>query len=243
MQLPNHKEMLEAGVHIGHLRRKWNPKMRPFIFQEHRGIHLIDLHATSANLEEAGKAAKALAKSGKKIMYVATKKQASEIVAHAARTVNMPYVTDRWLGGMMTNFSTIRKSVKKMKNIERMLADGSLSSVTKKERLTLTREHEKLNKVLGGIADLNRLPHAVFIIDPSHEHLALNEAKKLNIRTLALVDTNCDPTSVDWAVPANDDSSRSVSLLTNYITECIKEGLSERAAEKAEQKTVEQKEA
>lgn len=232
MKTPNHKEMLDAGVHFGHLKRKWNPKMRPYILVERKGIHLIDLNRTSECLERAGKAAKQLAKSGRKIMFVATKKQAREIVSNAARSVNMPFVTERWLGGMMTNFATIRKSIKKMQSIDRMLADGSLSSVTKKERLTLTRERNKLEKVLGGIANLNRVPHAIFIVDTSHEHIAVAEAKKLGLRTLGLVDTNCDPGEVDFPIPANDDSSRSVSLLTDYITSCIKEGLEERNKEK-----------
>ncbi len=236
MQVPNQKEMLEAGVHFGHLKRKWNPKMRPYIFMERKGVHLIDLNRTQECLEKAGRAAKALAKSGRKIMYVATKKQARDIVADAARSVNMPYVTNRWLGGMMTNFATIKRSVKKMKNIERMLADGSLSSVTKKERLTLTREKDKLEKVLGGIANLNRMPHAVFLVDISQEHLALAEATKLRLRTFAMVDTNSNPNSVHFPIPANDDSSRSVKLITDYITACIKEGLEERKNESASAK-------
>ncbi len=236
MQIPSQKEMLDAGVHFGHLKRKWNPKMRPYIFMERKGVHLIDLNRTQECLEQAGKAVKALARSGRKIMYVATKKQAREIVENAARSVNMPYVTNRWLGGMMTNFSTIKRSVKKMKNIEKMLTDGSLSSVTKKERLTLTREKDKLEKVLGGIANLNRMPHAVFIVDITNEHLALAEATKLRLRTIAMVDTNGNPNDVHFPIPGNDDSAKSVQLITEYITSCIKEGLEERKQDNAQPK-------
>jgi small subunit ribosomal protein S2 len=234
MNSPTYKELLDAGVHFGHLKRKWNPKMRPYIFMERKGIHIIDLNRSIECLEEAAAAAKQMAKSGKKIMYVATKKQAREIVSKAALSVGMPYVTERWLGGMMTNFSTIRRSIKKMNNIDKMLADGSLTSVTKKERLTLTRERNKLEKVLGGIANLNRLPSAVFIVDIHHEHLALAESKKLGLRTFALVDTNSDPNTVDFAIPANDDASKSIAVMTNYITEAIKEGLAERSKMKEE---------
>lgn len=235
MKKPTHKELLDAGVHFGHLKSKWNPKMQPYIFAERKGIHIIDVNRTQEGMERAALALKQLAKSGRKIMFVATKKQAREIVSKAAQSVNMPYVTDRWLGGMMTNFSTIRRSVKKMQNIEKILADGSLTSVTKKERLTLSREKEKLNRVLGGIADLNRLPSALFIVDISHEHLALAEADKLGMKTFAMVDTNSDPNLVDFAIPANDDASKSIELITNFVTEAIKEGLAERnAAKKAE---------
>lgn len=234
MNTPTYKELLDAGVHFGHLKRKWNPKMRPYIFMERKGIHIIDLNRSIECLEDAAAAAKQMAKSGKKIMFVATKKQAREIVAKAALSVGMPYVTERWLGGMMTNFTTIRRSIKKMNNIDKMLADGSLTSVTKKERLTLTRERNKLEKVLGGIANLNRLPSAVFIVDIHHEHLALAEAKKLGLRTFALVDTNSDPNTVDFAIPANDDASKSIAVMTNYITEAIKEGLAERSKMKEE---------
>jgi len=184
-QLPTYKELLDAGVHYGHQKAKWNPKMSKYIFMEKKGIHIIDLNRTSESLERTANAMKQIAKSGKKILFVATKKQAKDIVANAARQVNMPYVTERWLGGMMTNFSTIRKSVKKMNNIDKMLADGSLSSITKKEKLTLTRERNKLEKVLGGIANINRLPSAVFVIDVTHEHIAIAEAKKLGMKTFA----------------------------------------------------------
>ncbi len=234
MDKPSYQDLLEAGVHFGHMRSKWNPKMRQYIFMERKGIHIIDLNRTAENLEKAALSMKALAKSGKKILFVATKKQAREIIAAAAKTVNMPYVTDRWLGGMMTNFATIRRSVKKMNNLELMLTDGTLSSTTKKERLTLTREMNKLNKVLGGISDINRLPHAIFIVDIGREHLALAEAKKLGIKTYAMVDTNGDPNLVDFAIPANDDSSKSITYITQYITNAIKEGLAERGKEREE---------
>ena len=234
MQLPEYKDLLAAGVHFGHMKKKWNPAMRPYIFMERKGIHIIDLNRTSECLEKAGRAAKQIARSGKKILFVATKKQAKEIVVQAAESVNMPYVTERWLGGMMTNFATIRKSIKKMQNYERMLADGTLTNVTKKERLMITREKAKLEKVLTGIAQLNRLPHAVFIIDIHHEHIALAEANKLGMRTIALVDTNSDPREVDFPIPANDDASKSVAVITDYITSCIKEGLDERKKAKME---------
>lgn len=239
MEKPVYKDLLEAGVHFGHLRRKWNPNMRPYIFMEKKGIHIIDLNRTAESLEEAANAIKSIAKSGRKIMFIATKKQAREIVSKAARSVGMPYVTERWLGGMMTNFSTIRRSVKKMQNIDTMLNDGTLSSVTKKERLTLTRERNKLEKVLGGIANLNRLPAAVFIVDISHEHIALAESKKLGLRTFAMVDTNSDPNEVDFAIPSNDDASKSIEFITNYMTKAIKEGLEERDKAKAEKEAEE----
>lgn len=229
MQTPTYKELLDAGVHFGHLRSKWNPKMRPYIFMEKKGIHIIDLNTTQECLERAGKAMKELAKQGKKIMFVSTKKQTKNILADDARASSMPHVTERWLGGMMTNFATIRRSVKKMNNIDKMLGDGSLTSVTKKERLTLTRERDKLEKVLGGIAGLNRLPHAIFVVDTEHEHLAIAEAKKLGIKTFAIVDTNSNPMDVDYPVPANDDASKSVQIISEYLTNSIKEGLAERA--------------
>jgi small subunit ribosomal protein S2 len=227
MAKPTYQELLDAGVHFGHLKRKWNPKMNPYIFMEKKGIHIIDLNRTGEGLERAANAMRQIAKSGKKIMFVATKKQARVIVEDAARSVNMPFVTDRWLGGMMTNFTTIRKSVKKMQNIEKMLVDPSVQ-ITKKERLTLTRERDRMNKVLGGISDLNRLPSAIFLVDIGHEHLALAESKRLGLRTFGMVDTNCDPNLVDFAIPSNDDASRSIAIITNYLVEAIKEGLSER---------------
>ena len=233
MAKPTYNELLEAGVHFGHLRKKWNPKMSPYIFMERKGIHIIDLNRTSECLEKAALAMKAVAKSGRKIMFVATKKQAKDIVATAARSVGMPFVTERWLGGMMTNFSTIKRSVKKMQRIDSMLQDGSLSSVTKKERLTLTRERNKLEKVLGGIANMNRLPAAVFVVDISHEHIAIAEAHKLGMRTFAMVDTNSDPNQVDFPIPSNDDASKSVKIVTDYLVAAIKEGLDERNSSKS----------
>lgn len=229
-----HQQLLEAGVHFGHQRKKWNPKMLPYIFAEKNGIHIIDLNKTIEGLEETAAGLKQIAKSGKKIMFVATKKQAKEIVSDAAAKVNMPFVTERWLGGMLTNFQTIRKSVKKMQNIDKMLGDGSLDSVTKKERLTLDRSKQKMEKVLGGISQMNRLPAALFIVDISHEHIALAEAKRLGVTTFAMVDTNSDPTKVDFAVPANDDATKSIAIITNYLTAAIQEGLDERAANKDE---------
>ncbi len=224
-----HQQLLEAGVHFGHLKKKWNPKMLPYIFTEKNGIHIIDLNKTIEGLDEAAAALKSIAKSGKKIMFVATKKQAKEIVADAAVKANMPYVTERWLGGMLTNFSTIRKSVKKMLSIEKMLQDGTMDSVTKKERLTLTRSKEKMEKVLGGISQMGRTPAALFMVDISHEHIALAEAKRLGITTFAMVDTNSDPTKVDFPVPANDDATKSIAIITQYLTAAILEGLQERA--------------
>src|SRR3954466_7423423 len=229
------QQLLEAGVHFGHLKKKWNPKMLPYIFAEKNGIHIIDLNKTIEGLQESAAAMRQMAKSGKKIMFVATKKQAKEIVAEAAAKVNMPFVTERWLGGMLTNFSTIRKSVKKMQSIEKMLQDGTMDSVTKKERLTLTRSKEKMEKVLGGISQMGRTPAALFMVDISHEHIALAEAKRLGITTLAMVDTNSDPTKVDFAVPANDDATKSIAIITQYLTAAILEGLQERAQVKEEE--------
>lgn len=229
------QQLLEAGVHFGHLRKKWNPKMLPYIFAEKKGIHIIDLNKTTESLQEAAAALKQIARSGKKIMFVGTKKQAKEIVTECARKVNMPFVTERWLGGMLTNFNTVRKSVKKMQSIEKMLSDGSLESITKKERLTLTRDKDKMEKVLGGIAQLGRVPAALFIIDIGHEHIALAEAKRLGITTFGMVDTNCDPNKVDFAVPANDDATKSIAIITEYITAAIAEGLAERQAAKDEE--------
>lgn len=229
------QQLLEAGVHFGHLKKKWNPKMLPFIFAEKKGIHIIDLNKTVDGLQEAAAAMKQIAKSGKKIMFVATKKQAKEIVTDSARRVNMPYVTERWLGGMLTNFATIRKSVKKMQSIEKMLGDGTLDSITKKERLTLSRDKDKMEKVLGGIAQLSRVPAALFLVDIGHEHIGLAEAKRLGITTFGMVDTNCDPNKVDFAIPANDDATKSIAIITEYITAAIAEGLAERQAEKADE--------
>jgi len=228
------QQLLEAGVHFGHLKKKWNPKMLPYIFAEKKGIHIIDLNKTTEAMQETAAALKQIARSGKKILFVGTKKQAKDIVTECAQRVNMPYVTERWLGGMLTNFNTVRKSVKKMQSIEKMLGDGSFDSVTKKERLTLTRDKDKMEKVLGGIAQLGRVPAALFIIDIGHEHIALAEAKRLNVTTFGIVDTNCDPNKVDFAIPANDDATKSIAIVTNYITAAIAEGLAERQAAKDE---------
>ncbi len=229
------QQLLDAGVHFGHLRKKWNPKMLPYIFAEKKGIHIIDLNRTTEGLQEASAAMKQIARSGKKIMFVGTKKQAKEIITECARKINMPFVTERWLGGMLTNFNTVRKSVKKMQSIEKMLSDGTLESITKKERLTLSRDKEKMEKVLGGIAQLGRVPAALFIVDIGHEHIALAEAKRLGITTFGMVDTNCDPNKVDYAIPANDDATKSIAIIANYITAAIAEGLAERQAAKDEE--------
>jgi len=226
------QQLLDAGVHFGHLRKKWNPKMLPYIFAEKKGIHIIDLNKTTESLQEVSGILKQIARSGKKIMFVGTKKQAKEIVTECAKRINMPFVTERWLGGMLTNFNTVRKSVKKMQSIEKMLSDGTLESITKKERLTLTRDKEKMEKVLGGIAQLGRVPAALFLIDIGHEHIALAEAKRLGILTFGMVDTNCDPNKVDYAIPSNDDATKSIAIVVNYIAAAIAEGLSERQAAK-----------
>lgn len=233
MQEITHKQLLEAGVHFGHLKKKWNPKMLPYIFMEKKGIHIIDLYKTHAKLEESAAALKSIARSGKKILFVATKKQAKEVVKACAIRANMPFVTERWLGGMLTNFATIRKSIKKLQSIDKMLSEGS-ENITKKERLVLSREKEKLEKILGGIAQLNRIPAAIFIVDISHEHIALAESTKLNVTTFGIVDTNSDPTQVDFAIPANDDASKSVAIITEYLTEAIIEGLQDRKSDKDE---------
>ena len=234
MNKPTYKELLDAGVHFGHLKKKWNPKMSPYIFMERKGIHIIDLNRTSEGLDRAANAMRALAKSGKKVLFVATKKQARDIVTEAARRAGMPYVCDRWLCGMMTNFTTIRKSIKKMQSFEKMLGDGTLSSVTKKERLTMSREKDKLEKVLGGIANLGRLPAALFVVDIAHEHIAIAEAQRLGIRTFGIVDTNSDPNLVDFAIQGNDDASKSIRIITNYMVDAILEGLEERNKVKSE---------
>jgi small subunit ribosomal protein S2 len=208
--------------------------MRPYIFVERKGIHVIDLNRTVDCLERAANALRQMAKSGKKILFVGTKKQARIIIEDAARSVGMPFVTDRWLGGMMTNFATIRKSVRKMQNIERMLNDGTLENITKKERLVLSRKHEKLNRMFGGIAQLNKLPNTLLVVDISHEHLAIAEATRLGIRTIGVVDTNSDPTIVDFAIPSNDDASKAIAIIINYLAEAIREGLEERKNMKEE---------
>lgn len=229
------QQLLEAGVHFGHLRKKWNPKMLPYIFAEKKGIHIIDLNKTTESLQEVAGVLKQIARSGKKIMFVGTKKQAKEIVTECARRVNMPFATERWLGGMLTNFNTVRKSVKKMQSIDKLLNDGSAESLTKKERLQLQRDRDKMDKVLGGISQLGRVPAALFIIDIGHEHIALAEAKRLGITTFGIVDTNCDPNKVDFAIPGNDDATKSIAIITQYITAAIAEGLAERQAAKDEE--------
>jgi small subunit ribosomal protein S2 len=229
------QQLLDAGVHFGHLRKKWNPKMLPYIFAEKKGIHIIDLNKTVECLQETAAVMKQVARSGKKILFVGTKKQAKDIVNECARRVNMPFVTERWLGGMLTNFNTVRKSVKKMQSIEKMLGDGTFDSITKKERLTLSRDKEKMEKVLGGIAQLGRIPAALFIVDIGHEHIALAEAKRLGITTFGVVDTNCDPNKVDFPIPANDDATKSIAIISNYLTAAIAEGLAERQAAKEEE--------
>jgi small subunit ribosomal protein S2 len=226
------EELLNAGVHFGHLKRKWNPKMAPYIFMERNGIHIIDLNKTHAKLEEAAAAVKQIAKSGKKILFVATKKQAKEIVANAAKSVNMPYITERWPGGMLTNFATQRKSVKKMTALEKMMTDGTFDIISKKERLTVTRQKAKMEKLLGSISDLNRLPAALFIIDIVKEHIAVDEAIKLGIPTLGICDTNSDPSAIDFPIPANDDATKSIELIMNVMVKAVEEGMSERKVDK-----------
>jgi small subunit ribosomal protein S2 len=228
----NYRDLLDAGVHFGHLKSKWHPKMAPYIFKEQNDIHLIDLNKTLQNLEEAAHAIKAMIKAGRKVMFVATKKQAKEIVSSEAQRLKMPYVTERWLGGMLTNFATVRKSLKKMSTLERLAKEDSFNSLVKKERLMLNREREKLQKVLGGIADQTRLPSALFIVDIKKEHLALAEARRLGIPVFAMVDTNSDPTLVDYPIPANDDAYKSIAIITKVISEAIEEGLTERKLEK-----------
>lgn len=225
-------QLLEAGVHFGHLKSKWNPNMAPYIFMERNGIHVIDLNKTVAKLDEASAALKQIAKSGKKILFVATKKQAKEIVAEAVRKVNMPYVTERWPGGMLTNFTTIRKAVKKMASIDKMASDGTFETISKKEKLTISREREKLETQFGSISDMSRLPAALFIVDISKEHIAVAEARRLNIPTFAVVDTNSNPNLVDYPIPANDDAAKSIALIMEVVVGAIQEGLSERKSEK-----------
>ncbi len=225
-------QMLDAGVHFGHLKRKWNPKMAPYIFMEKNGIHIIDLHKTAAKVEEASAALKQIAKSGKKVLFVATKKQAKDIVAERVKRTNMPFVTERWPGGMLTNFVTIRKAVKKMNSLEKLLNDKDTTTISKRERLQITREKAKLEKNLGSIADLTRLPSALFIVDINKEHIAVAEAKRLNIPTFAMVDTNCDPEAVNFAIPANDDASKSIALIIDYVCQAIEEGMQERKLDK-----------
>ena len=233
MAQPTIQEMLEAAVHFGHLRRKWNPAMAPYIFMEKNGTHIIDLNKSAAKLEEACNAIRSMAKAGKKVLFVATKKQAQGIIAREAGRVNMPYVTERWPGGMLTNFATIRKAVRKMGAIDKMATDGTFDTMSKRERLMITRQREKLERDLGSIADLNRLPSAVFVVDVIKEDIAVNEAKRLNIPTFAIVDTNANPNDVDFAIPGNDDAAKSIELIVKAMADAIAEGLAERKAGKA----------
>lgn len=227
-------QLLEAGAHFGHLRRKWNPEMAPYIFMERNGIHIIDLHKTIAKAEEAGAALRQMAKSGKKILFVATKKQAKEVIEDKAKSMNMPYVVERWPGGMLTNFPTIRKAVKKMSTIDKMIKDGTFDTLSKREKLQITRQRAKLEKMLGSIQDLTRLPSAIFVVDIMKEHIAVKEANKLGIPVFGIVDTNSDPTDIDFVIPANDDATKVIELILDYLHDEIKEGLEERKIEKAD---------
>ncbi|MCE7054447.1 30S ribosomal protein S2 [Algoriphagus sp. AGSA1] len=238
-----YKDLLDAGVHFGHLTRKWDPRMAPYIFMEKNGIHIIDLNKTLASLDEASNAIKQIVRSGKKVMFVATKKQAKDLVATEAKRLNMPYVTERWLGGMLTNFATIRKSLKKMSGLDKLMKEEAYKNLAKKERLMVSRQKDKMEDVLGGIADLSRLPAALFVVDIKREHIAIAEAKKLGIPVFALVDTNSNPNEVDFAIPANDDAFKSVSLLVKAFGAAIEEGLSERKKDKEEAKLSEEEEA
>jgi len=229
------KELLDAGVHFGHLKRKWNPAMAPYIFDEQKGIHVIDLNKTIAHLEQACAALKQIAKSGKKILFVATKKQAKHIVADKVKEINMPYVTERWTGGMLTNFATTRKSIRKMTTIDKMQTDGTWDTLSKRERLFITRQREKLEKNFGSIADMTRQPAAVFIVDVMKENIALKEAVRLGVTTFAMIDTNSNPKLVDFPIPANDDATKSVAIIMEYVTDAIKEGLEERKTAKSKQ--------
>jgi small subunit ribosomal protein S2 len=235
------KELLDAGVHFGHLKRKWNPAMAPYIFMERNGIHIIDLEKTVAKIDESANALKQIARSGKKVLFVATKKQAKDIVSERVGQVNMPYVTERWPGGMLTNFPTIRKAVKKMSSIDKMATDGTFDNLSKREKLQVTRQRAKLEKNLGSISDLTRLPAALFIVDITKEYIAVREAKKLGIPVFAMVDTNSDPTTVDFPIPANDDASKSISLIIDLMCKAIEEGLGERKVEKEKDGEVKEK--
>ena len=236
------KPLLEAGVHFGHLTRKWNPNMAPFIHMEKNGIHIINLYKTASKIDEAASALSKIASSGRKILFVATKKQAKDLVSKAAEEVNMPYITERWPGGMLTNFVTIRKAVKKMSAIDRTKQDGTFEALSKREKLQIDRLRAKLEKNLGSITDMTRLPGALFVVDIRREHIAIREAQKLNIPIFAMVDTNCDPREVDFAIPSNDDASKSIDIILNYVTDAIKEGLSERQKEKEVAEVIKEKE-
>ena len=232
MPRTNFQELLDAGVHFGHLARKWNPKMAPYIFDQKNGIHIIDLHKSIVKIDEAANVMRQLARSGRKILFVATKKQAKEIVAEKAAAVNMPYVTERWPGGMLTNFPTIRKAVKKMNTIDKMIEDGTFDTLAKRERLQITRQRAKLEKNLGSIKDLSRLPSALFVVDVQKEMNAVKEANRLNIPVIAMVDTCCDPTPIDYVIPANDDAAKSISYIMDVLCQAVAEGLNERKIEK-----------
>ena len=238
MPRTNFEALLEAGSHFGHLKRKWNPKMAPYIFMEKNGIHIIDLHKTAVKIDEAANMMKQLAKAGRKILFVATKKQAKDIVAEKAKAAGMPYVTERWPGGMLTNFPTIRKAVKKMNTIDKMISDGTFDTLAKREKLQITRQRAKLEKNLGSIADLNRLPSALFVVDVQKEMNAVKEANRLNIPVIAMVDTCCDPTPIDYVIPANDDAAKSISLIVGTLCDAVTEGLQERRIEKEKEKEV-----
>lgn len=234
MSTPSFEQLLEAGCHFGHLKRKWNPAMAPYIFMERNGIHIIDLYKTAAKLEEAANALKGIAKSGKKVLFVATKKQAKQVIADHAESVGMPYVIERWPGGMLTNFPTIRKAVKKMSAIDKMSKDGTFDNLSKREKLQIARQRAKLEKTLGSIADLNRLPSALFVVDVLKEHIAVAEANRLGIPVFAMVDTNSDPSNIDYVIPANDDASKSIELILDTVCAAMKEGLEERKVEKVD---------
>ena len=238
----NIQELLNNGVHFGHLTRKWNPNMAPYIYTERNGVHIIDLYKTAAKIEETSEALKKIANSGRKILFVATKKQAKDIVAEKAKVISMPYITERWPGGMLTNFVTIRKAVKKMAIIDRMKTDGSFDALSKREKLQINRQREKLEKNLGSISDMTRLPGALFIVDIKKEHIAVAEAQKLNIPIFAMVDTNSDPREVDYVIPANDDASKSINVVLSFVTDAIADGLSERKADKEKVKEAPKKE-
>ena len=239
MSRTNFDQLLQAGCHFGHLKRKWNPAMAPYIYTERNGIHIIDLHKTAVKIDEAADALKQIAKSGKKILFVATKKQTKEVIAEKAKSINMPYVIERWPGGMLTNFPTIRKAVKKMANIDKLMADGTYSNLSKRELLQITRQRAKLEKNLGSIADLTRLPSALFVVDVLKEQIAVREANRLGIPVFGIVDTNSDPNNIDFVIPANDDAKDSVEVILNACCSAIAEGIEERKAEKADEKAAE----
>ena len=238
----NIQELLDSGVHFGHLTRKWNPNMAPYIYTERNGVHFIDLYKTVAKIEETSEALKKIANSGRKVLFVATKKQAKDVVAEKAKAIGMPYITERWPGGMLTNFVTIRKAVKKMSSIDRMKTDGSFDALSKREKLQINRQREKLEKNLGSIADMTRLPGAIFVVDIKKEHIAIAEAQNLNIPIFAMVDTNSDPRLVDFVIPSNDDASKSIDKVLSYITDAIAEGLSDRKSDKEKEDGIEEEE-